>query len=260
MTAPALPTSLARTRRRAALALALATVLSACAPPSRQMPLRAPEAAAATRAEPDAVAAYADYRQLEANGQAILRIDARRSLIAVTVRRGGTLARLGHDHVVASRTLAGFVAPLQNRADFHFRLDQMSVDEPVLRSEAGFAPHLLEAAIEGTRNNMLNKVLDAAAYPLVSVHARASGADDGVLDVAITLHGRTRLLRIPVRRETADDGSLSVSGTVNFRQSDFGLVPFSLFGGALAVEDGLELRFHIVAARRVADADAGILL
>src|SRR5476649_840432 len=33
---------------------------------------------------------------------ATLRIDSAQSLIAITVRRGGMLARLGHDHLVAS--------------------------------------------------------------------------------------------------------------------------------------------------------------
>jgi hypothetical protein len=81
----------------------------------------------------------AAWYQLAAQaGKKVYRIDAAQSLITITVRRGGALARLGHDHVVASRTLDGFVAPDAGRADFSFRLDQMSVDEPALRSAAGF--------------------------------------------------------------------------------------------------------------------------
>jgi hypothetical protein len=46
------------------------------------------------------------------------------------------LARTGHDHVVASRSLQGVVAPGRDEAAFQFRLDEMSVDEDGLRQAA----------------------------------------------------------------------------------------------------------------------------
>lgn len=241
------------TRRRApgwALAGLLAVLLSACAPGAPPPSAVAPGPAAAPAA-PDTVDGY--YRRAEAAGQTVLRIDPGRSLIAVVVRRGGRLARLGHDHLIASRTLEGFVAPEQGRADLRFRLDQLSVDEPELRAEAGLDTPLSDAAREGTRRNMLDKVLDAERFPDVLIHAaRAAGAD--TLAVAITLHGVTRGMDIPVDIESragrAADATLSVSGSASLKQSDFGIAPFSVLGGALAVQDRLELRFKIVAAAR----------
>ena len=47
------------------------------------------------------------YRTAAASGTAVYAIDPGASLVAVTVRRGGLMARLGHDHVVASHTLTG---------------------------------------------------------------------------------------------------------------------------------------------------------
>lgn len=242
---------------RTGLLLPLLTtlLLGACAPapvapPAVPPPAQAPaQQAAEQSADPEAW-----YAGPEAAGQRILDINPAASLVAVTVHRGGALARLGHDHVVASRTLAGFVAPDQGRADFHFRLDAMTVDEPGLRSEAGFDTQPSEAAIAGTRTNMLDKVLDAERYPLVRVHvarSEAAGAGGAVmandtLDVDLTLHGVTRRYRIPVAMEVRD-GTLFASGTASIRQSDFGIVPFSVMGGALAVEDGLDLRFTIAA-------------
>ncbi|WP_317202026.1 YceI family protein [Janthinobacterium sp.] len=227
--------------RRNALRLGMACVLAACAPAPPAPP--SPPASG-----PTALAGgEAFYAALRARGESVLRVDPQASLIAITVRRAGALARLGHDHLVASRAVDGFVAPGQNRADFHFRLDQLTVDDADLRADAGLGAQPSADAIAGTRSNMLGKVLDAEHFPDVYVRA-TRGAPDAPLSVAITLHGVRRTLTIPVRFETPPDGRrLAVSGTVEFRQSDFGLVPFAVLGGAIAVQDRLELRFRIVA-------------
>lgn len=176
---------------------------------------------------------------------AALTIDSAQSLIAVTVRRSGLLARLGHDHLVASRHVTGTVSPRQNRADFQFRLDQLTVDEANLRTAAGLEKQPSADAIDGTRNNMLTKVLEAERYPLVKVHAER-GAAGQPLQVAITLHGVTRSMAIPAEiREI--NGVMTVTGSVNLKQSDFGIAPFAVMAGALAVQDQLELRFTLVA-------------
>jgi hypothetical protein len=233
-------------RRNAALAcaaVACASLLGACAPAARQTgagPALPPQIAAG---DPDAW-----YRDAEAGGKTVMPIDARQSLITVIVHRGGALARLGHDHAVASRSVSGFVAPEQGRADLAFRLDQMTVDEPGLRKQAGFDTQPSDAAIEGTRTNMLTRVLDADHYPLVRIHVeRATG--QAPLRAAITLHGVTRTLDIPTLVE-AVPGGLRASGDVSLKQSDFGIEPFSVMAGALAVQDQIDIHFALTATAR----------
>ncbi|MES2741239.1 MAG: YceI family protein [Pseudomonadota bacterium] len=236
------PTIDFHTLRRAGLCfglcVALAATLVGCAP-SAPKPM-----APAGDAAPDLQDDY--YRAARAKGERILQIDSQASVIRVLVRRGGRLARLGHDHVVASRHVQGQVAPDAGRADFRFRLDHMTVDEQALRQQAGFTTQPSEEAIAGTRNNMLTKVLDAERYPFVSVQARGA-AIDGPLSVSITLHGVTRTMAIPVQITRGAQASMTVSGAVSVKQTDFGLVPFSVLGGAIAVEDQIDLQFSIVA-------------
>lgn len=234
--------------RRALLACACAA-LTACspfgAPPPALAP--APAAGAATMAAP----------AWQQRGMRLLHIAPQESLLTITVRRGGALARLGHDHVVASRSLQGVVAPRAGRAAFQFRLDEMSVDEDGLRQAAGLTTTPSADAIAGTRHNMLVRVLEAERYPWVRVDARrvdarrseAGGEGNmALLDADITLHGVTRAVQLPVRIEEAADGrSLQASGSLLLKQSDFGIVPFAILGGAMAVQDQMELAFRITA-------------
>ncbi|MYM66895.1 YceI family protein [Pseudoduganella sp. FT55W] len=218
-------------------ALSALYLLGACA----QMP--APVTAPAAPAAPAPPAAPAVPTPQADNAGPLLRIDTANSLIVATVRRGGVLARLGHDHVVASHTVTGSVSPSQNRADFTFRLDEMKIDEADLRQIAGLEKQPSADAIEGTRHNMLTKVLDAERYPIVNVHAERV-ADGQPLQVSITLHGVTRTLAIPVELRE-ENGVITVKGTVNLKQTDFGLTPFSVMAGAMSVQDQMELRFDL---------------
>ncbi len=180
--------------------------------------------------------------------QSAHRIVAGESLVAITVRRSGPLARMGHDHVVATRQLEGFVDLGQGRTELRFRLDQLMVDDAALRKEAGLDTQPSVDAVDGTRRNMFGKVLRAEAYPWVLVRAAFEADSREMLRAEITLHGVTRAYRVPVSvRE--DGGTVQASGAFTVKQSDFGITPFAVFGGALAVKDELELRFAISARR-----------
>jgi hypothetical protein len=220
--------------------LPLLVLLGACAqPPAPPAPAHAPGVAVPAEVEET-------YRAAAKAGTPVYRIDPQASLIAVTVRRAGLMARLGHDHVVASHGLRGYAAPGLNRADIAFRLDQLSIDEPRLLRDAAISTQPSAEAIEGTRKNMLGPALDAQRYPVVALHAESG--KPGKLRVAITLHGLTRWLDLPATFQ-ADPGELSVQGTARLKQSDFGITPFSVGGGLLAVQDELEIRYAIVARR-----------
>lgn len=64
----------------------------------------------------------------------------------------------------------------------------------------------------------------------------------------ITLHGTTRALEIPVQVDHGTD-EINVSGRLALNQTDFGITPFSILGGAIQVQDRMELRFRITATR-----------
>src|SRR5713226_1023381 len=222
---------------RAGLAAALsstmlALMLAGCAPPVRE-PAPAPAA-------PPAEFPEGDYLEAAARGRPVFRVDSRESLVVIEVRRAGSLARLGHDHVVASHEVGGYIAPDEGRADLYVELGRMAVDEAALRAEAGFDTQPSESDVEGTRANMLVRVLEADKFPFALI--RVSGADasrpEAAMSVAITLHGVTRALQVPARID-ADADLIDVSGRLSFDQTDFGITPYSVLGGAIAVRNGV---------------------
>ena len=223
--------------RRHLLAALVAAVLSGCA-------LLAPEPAPPPPVVPPAEFPDAYYRQATAQGKPVFRVDPAASLVVIEVRRSGSLARLGHDHVVASRHVGGYVAPQESRADLYVPLVHLTVDESGLRAEAGFDTQPTESDVAGTRANMLEKVLEADKYPFALVQVSGAGKGVGVLSIALTLRGQTRALQAPVEVEV-DGRRVSVSGGLSFNQTDFGITPYSLFGGALAVRDAVDVRFSI---------------
>ena len=171
------------------------------------------------------------------------------------MRRGGSLARLGHDHVVASRSVQGLLAPGDGRADLYLPLAELSVDEPALRAEAGLDTQPGEADIAATRTNMLDKVLEVQRFPFALIGVRDDAPTRGwTWPSRCTARPATSRCR---RRSLRDAARCRVSGELEFDQSEFGIVPFSVLGGAIQVQDRLSLRFSLHATE-AADLQARV--
>ena len=237
------------TRRLTGLLLSgLALLASGCAPgPERPSP--APAGAAPPLAG-----------DLYRPGQAGVRVYAVRpqdSEVRILVYRSGPLAALGHNHVIASRDLEGFVRIEEQggsgRADLSMPVATLSVDDPAMRAEAGpdFPLNVSPDAGEATRRNLLGPVvLDAARYPYVTVAASLSAgpAREAVLETLFRVRDATYRTRVPARL-TVDGQRLEVEADLTLSQTDLGLTPFSALGGALTVEDALPVHVRLVAWR-----------
>lgn len=226
-------------RRRIAVALAagFTLLIAACAPQIARPPdrLEAPPE--------DFPGAY--YRQIAAMGQPVLGIEAHRSLVVIEAHRGGSLARMGHDHVIAAHGVQGFVAPDHGRADLYIRLEELVVDEPELRAEAKLTTYPSADDIAGTRRNML-KAFEADRYPFAVIHIERLG--EANLRVAVSLHGVTRTEELPAQVAVTGE-EMTITGELPLRQSDFGIRPVSVLGGALQVLDEVQIRYSLRAGR-----------
>ena len=207
--------------------------------------------------EPPAAAARATAEQVEqwlaAPGESAPML-ASRSRIEVQVYRDGRLAHLGHNHVLEVVGLQGRLRRLATGAgvaQLVFRPERMRVDDAAARARAGeaFAQTPDPAAVTATRDNLLGeRVLDAVNWPEVTLVARVANlaAPESAADLVVSLRGVSRRYKLPVSIQTDDDAT-RVAGRLRLSQSDFGITPFSVLGGALTVRDAVDVDFLIVA-------------
>ena len=188
---------------------------------------------------------------------------AAKSRLIVLVYRAGPLAALGHNHLIACRCATGTFYlprdPLHASFDVRVAVDGFTVDDPALRSaehSSDFPPDVPPSAREGTRRNMLGAaLLNVAKYPditlrSVSLHPLPGGGSrDIVAEVLVQLDGEWHSVAVPMHYDVEAD-EIVASGEFPLRQTDLGLTPFAVMGGALSVRDGMTVRLTLVARRR----------
>ena len=196
------------------------------------------------------------YAERAVAGTAVYTVDPAASKVRLYAFRGGKAARMGHNHVFDAPRFEGYLSlpgddPTQAQFELAFRLDELTVDAPALRAETGgnFSGERSESDIAGTLRNLLSaRVMDAANHPLVTLRSVRIEGDWPLLvaRVAVTMHGTTREqdVLLQVAREA---GALRVRGEFVLRQSDYGIVPLSILGGQVAVQDPVAVRFDLAA-------------
>lgn len=177
--------------------------------------------------------------------------------IRFLVFRAGPMARLGHNHVVQAKNIRGeiLLTPDIRQSSFFIEMPvkdfQVDADGARLDEGAAFMPQPDEEAIAGTVRNMLGeKALDAARYPTIEIRSVALNGPAWGMDatVSISLHGVTREMVVPAAVEKSGD-QIVVTAFFAIKQSDFGIAPMSILGGALQVDNTVRVRMRIVAGK-----------
>jgi YceI-like domain len=203
---------------------------------------------------PGAIPAGTSLRALPPPGD--YKIDSGHSELRLLVYRAGPLARLGHNHVMVNRAVTGHARIGESLASTSFWLSvpvsAFSVDDAQSRSEEGddFPGEIPEDAKEGTRRNMLSAaVLNAAQFPDITVTSAAlSGTlQSATAEVEISAAGHNSRISVPLTLQ-GDPQHLIGIGSAEVRQTALGLAPYSLLGGALQVQDAMQLKFKITLA------------
>ncbi len=183
------------------------------------------------------------------------RVDPDRSQLRVMVFRGGSLAHLGHNHVLDNRALSGvvLVGDTLQASSFEFSapVDKFVVDDAQARREEGaeFPGEVPEDAKAGTLRNMLSaSQLNGAQFPTLKVESVAIDTVRGAPTVTlkVTVAGHDSILSVPFSLK-GDSGRLTATGRFELRQSAVGISPYSLMGGALQVLDAMQVKITIIA-------------
>jgi polyisoprenoid-binding protein YceI len=166
-------------------------------------------------------------------------LDFAASKITVHVEKSGMFAAFAHNHVIAAPLAAGQIDIQKRTITLIFRAQDMKVLDPDASASD-------RATVESNMKG--DEVLDAARFPEIkfastSVDAPATGA--GVpahyqIHGNLTLHGVSR----PIEMSVVFSGG-HYTGKVTLKQTDFGITPIKIGGGAIRVKDPIEIVFEI---------------
>lgn len=237
-----------RSISRALLPVALSLLVAGCLATTRTPPPVAPSPGPPV--SPQSV-------PVEVQGAVRYQVNPAASRVDILVYRGGTFARLGHNHVMTSKTVTGkvWLHPQLEKSGFElsFPVAALIVDDAESRRAAGaeFPPEIPQGDKDGTRKNMLRtEVLDAEHFPEVKLQAvRVSGTEQAPqITTRITIKDASREIDVPAK-VSVDGTRLSASGEFDIQQTNFGIKPFSVAIGAIAVKDQLHIKFALVAEK-----------
>jgi hypothetical protein len=163
-------------------------------------------------------------------------IDVGHSRLLVTVYKSGLFSLFAHNHEIEAPIISGSVATgLSPAVELQIAAANLRVLDPGVAAETR----------EEIHKRMLGPdVLDAARYPLirfVSRRVQETGRDRWHVEGDLTLHGQTHPLAVDVKMT----GSV-YTGSVEFRQSDFGITPIRIAAGTVRVKDAVRVRFRIL--------------
>jgi len=240
---------------RAVASLALGALVCACT----TVPAPSTAAAHALAVEKtDTESLAAMYARLDTAGGVVMTLRPAASHIHIYVYRAGRAASLGHNHVLTAPVLDGYfywsdAGPAHSRFDLRFRLDQIIIDYPTDRTDvgAGSASTLSAEAIAATREHMLGPDnMQALIYPMVCIHSLDIVGESPrfAVRLAVEMHGQSREMWVPVT-VTGLPQHVHASGAVVLRQTDFGIQPYSVLNGMLAVQDAVLVEFDLAGGR-----------
>jgi polyisoprenoid-binding protein YceI len=163
-------------------------------------------------------------------------IDKAHSTVSVRVYKSGLFSALAHDHVIQAPIASGTINVRDKSVELSFNVADMKVLDPDASDSE-------RQEIESTMKSP--KVLDPAQFPTVSFASSgvvASGADRSQVTGTLKLHGVSHQVSVPVVLHHG-----KYAGSVTLKQTDYGITPIKIAGGAVKVKDEIVIEFSVVA-------------
>ena len=165
--------------------------------------------------------------------QSVIPMDTAKSKLTVFVYKEGLFAFAADNHEVYTPIVSGSLDQTSKTVDLTIDATKMQVQDPPSRRDK-------------VQANMLGPdVLDVANYPKITFHSskiETADPDHWTVTGDLTLHGQTRPITLQVVRTDPN----TFSGSVMVRQTDFGISPIKIAGGAVRVKNDVKVEFTIV--------------
>lgn len=163
-------------------------------------------------------------------------IDTEKSALTVRVYKSGLFSAFAHDHEIHAPIQAGNLDEEKRSIDFKVKSGDLKVLDPgTSDGEKSQVQHNMQSS----------KVLDVEHYPEISFRSTSiepSGQNKWTVQGDLTLHGQTHPVKVEV-----EGSSGHYRGSARLKQTDFGITPITIGGGAIKVKDEVRIEFEIAA-------------
>ena len=162
-------------------------------------------------------------------------VDAARSAVTIHVYKSGLFSALAHNHIITAPIGSGSIDKERRSVSLSFNANALKLVD----TEGSESDH---RQIERTMNGP--EVLNVAQFPVISFQSKrvdVAKPDSYQVTGDLKLHGRSREISLPV----VFSGGM-YKGSISLKQTDFGITPVKIAGGAVRVKDEIEIDFEIV--------------
>lgn len=177
------------------------------------------------------------------------------SRIYVVTHRTGLLSFLGHEHAILVRDWAGELcwredSPAGGRGAVRADARSLVIDSDSARALAGLGGGPSEGQLRTIRKKLVDaEHLSTELYPTIrldSLVVAEGAAGGGEAQGLLTIRGVTRPVRVPFTAAPGGGATLRLTGTLQVRQSEFGIRPESI-AGVVRVSDRVDIHFDLAA-------------
>ena len=186
-----------------------------------------------------------------AQEKAAYSVDTAKSKMEIHVYKEGAFKMFGHDHLVAARDISG-----------EARFDPQKIESSSVRLKIPTKaitvvdPGESEKDRKDVQTTMAGeKVLDVNKFPEITfistgVSAVKKNPESWELTLSgkLSLHGQEKPVSFPLQLHVTGD-ELQGRGEISILQTDYGITPVKVGGGAVKVKDKLRINFTVIATR-----------
>ena len=161
-------------------------------------------------------------------------IDPVHSKVTVHVGKAGLFSAAGHEHEVSAPVAAG-------------AFDDSQASHVWLRIDAARMTVLPEKDQEAVQSAMQKSVLESVKFPEIRFESTSTHKIDNdkwTITGNLTLHGKTNSITFDVHDEAG-----TYLGQARIKQTEFGIQPISVAGGAVKVLNEVKIDFVIAAGK-----------
>lgn len=160
-------------------------------------------------------------------------IDTERSTITIHVGKAGLLSAAGHEHWVSAPIAAGVVNETSPRVEFTVETAKMRVKPD---------PKVDDKTYAQIQKDMETMTLDTEHYRDIKFQSSQveKNGDGWRVTGTLALHGVSKPVTVAVTRDAG-----AYTGKTLLKQTDFGIKPISVGGGAIKVKNEIDIEFRI---------------